>query len=156
MFLGRLKAIKEEIVWLSIPGLTITKADASPAPKKLELDQLEDEDVESSKNSSNDDIDHNLDYVMNDDGRCVCKLCGEIVASRTHWYRHKYKVHNTSLFRCDKCEIFFKSKKGYEGHINNKHAAKLIGHDGKTKTRKEMEGLHKVELQESKLYIIDN
>ena len=34
----------------------------------------------------------NLDYTMNDDGSCVCKLCGELLPSRTHWYRHKYKV----------------------------------------------------------------
>ena len=33
-----------------------------------------------------------LDYIVNDDGSCVCKLCGEVTASRTHWYRHKYKV----------------------------------------------------------------
>lgn len=33
-----------------------------------------------------------LDYVINDDGSCTCKLCGERVQSRTHWYRHKYKV----------------------------------------------------------------
>jgi hypothetical protein len=34
-----------------------------------------------------------LDYVINDaDGSCMCKLCGEVVESRTHWYRHKYKV----------------------------------------------------------------
>ena len=35
-----------------------------------------------------------LDYVVNEDGSCTCKLCGEVVASRTHWYRHKYKVIN--------------------------------------------------------------
>ena len=33
-----------------------------------------------------------LDYLINDDGTCTCKLCGEVTASRTHWYRHKYKV----------------------------------------------------------------
>ena len=67
---------------------------------------------------------------MNEDGTCLCKLCGEKVASRTHWYRHKYKVHNVALFRCEKCEIFFKSKKGYEGHLANKHAPKILGTDG--------------------------
>lgn len=88
--------------------------------------------------------DYSLDYVLNDDGTCQCKLCGQKVASRTHWYRHKYKVHNSSLFRCDKCEIFFKSKKGYEGHLSNKHAPKLVGTDGKPKSKKEVEGLNKV------------
>ena len=34
-----------------------------------------------------------LEYVVNDsDGSCMCKLCGEVLSSRTHWYRHKYKV----------------------------------------------------------------
>lgn len=33
-----------------------------------------------------------LDYVINDNGSCTCKLCGEVTHSRTHWYRHKYKV----------------------------------------------------------------
>ena len=33
-----------------------------------------------------------LDYLINDNGTCTCKLCGEVTASRTHWYRHKYKV----------------------------------------------------------------
>ncbi len=33
-----------------------------------------------------------LDYILNEDGTCTCKLCGELALSRTHWYRHKYKV----------------------------------------------------------------
>ena len=99
-------------------------------------------DDESQNNLQPDDP--SLDYIMNDDGSCQCKLCGEKVASRTHWYRHKYKVHNVALFRCEKCEIFFKSKKGYEGHIANKHAPKIIGTDGKPKTKKDVEGLNKV------------
>ena len=33
-----------------------------------------------------------LDYIVNEDGTCTCKLCGELTQSRTHWYRHKYKV----------------------------------------------------------------
>ena len=97
----------------------------------------------SRRNSLNND-DNSLDYALNENGSCTCKLCGEIVSSRTHWYRHKYKVHNVALFRCDKCEIFFKSKKGYEGHLANKHAPKMVGTDGKPKTKKEVEGLNKV------------
>ncbi len=59
------------------------------------------------------------------------------------------QVHNVSLFRCDKCEIFFKSKKGFEGHNQNRHAPKILGADGKPKTRKEMEGLNKVTLTQN-------
>ena len=53
-------------------------------------------------------------------------------------------MHNVALFRCEDCEIFFKSKKGYEGHLANKHAPKLIGSDGLAKSKKEVEGLNKV------------
>ena len=49
-----------------------------------------------------------------------------------------------SLFRCEKCEIFFKSKKGYGGHIQNRHSPKLVDSNGKPKSKKEMEGLNKV------------
>jgi uncharacterized C2H2 Zn-finger protein len=100
-----------------------------------------------------------LDYVINDNGSCTCKLCGEVTQSRTHWYRHKYKViitnidcmvriisqvHNVCLFRCEKCEIFFKSKKGYEGHVANRHTPRVLGLDGRLKSKKEIEGLNKV------------
>ncbi len=54
------------------------------------------------------------------------------------------QVHNVCLFRCDKCEVFFKSKKGFEGHVANRHTPKLVGQDGKPRTRKELEGLNKV------------
>ena len=39
-------------------------------------------------------------------------------------------MHNVALFRCDDCKIFFKSKKGYEGHLAKKHAPKLMRSDG--------------------------
>ena len=55
------------------------------------------------------------------------------------------QVHNVCLFRCDKCEVFFKSKKGFEGHVANRHAPKLVGNDGRPRTRKELEGLNKVQ-----------
>jgi uncharacterized C2H2 Zn-finger protein len=55
-----------------------------------------------------------------------------------------HQVHNVCLFRCDKCEVFFKSKKGFEGHVANRHAPKLMGKDGRPRTRKELEGLNKV------------
>ena len=48
------------------------------------------------------------------------------------------------LFKCDKCEVYFKSKKGYEGHVANRHTPRLLGADGKVRSKKEMEGLNKV------------
>jgi uncharacterized C2H2 Zn-finger protein len=51
------------------------------------------------------------------------------------------------LFRCEKCEIFFKSKKGFEGHLQNRHSPKVIGADGRPKSRKEVEGLNKVRIK---------
>ncbi|XP_017786470.1 PREDICTED: zinc finger and BTB domain-containing protein 11-like isoform X1 [Nicrophorus vespilloides] len=68
-----------------------------------------------------------LEYIMRDDGSVVCKLCGELLASRTHWYRHKYKFHVNNLvnpaplFKCKYCNVFFKSRKGYLGHIASRH-----------------------------------
>ena len=55
-----------------------------------------------------------------------------------------FEVHNVCLFKCDKCEVYFKSKKGYEGHVANRHTPRLVGVDGKLKSKKEMEGLNKV------------
>lgn len=68
-----------------------------------------------------------LEYLIKQDGSVVCKLCGEVLASRTHWYRHKYKLHVNSLvnpaplFKCIHCNVFFKSRKGYTGHISSRH-----------------------------------
>lgn len=68
-----------------------------------------------------------LEYLTRHDGSVVCKLCGEVLASRTHWYRHKYKLHVNSLvnpaplFKCNHCNVFFKSRKGYMGHIATRH-----------------------------------
>lgn len=69
-----------------------------------------------------------LEYLIHSDGTVVCKLCGEVLASRTHWYRHKYKVHVNSLihpaplFKCSHCNAFFKSRKGYMGHYATRHS----------------------------------
>ena len=57
-------------------------------------------------------------------------------------------MHNASLFRCSHCEVFFKSKKGYEGHLQNKHGPKVVGSDGKPRSRKEMQGLNKVSTEQ--------
>lgn len=68
-----------------------------------------------------------LEYLIRQDGSVVCKLCGEVLASRTHWYRHKYKLHVNNLinpaplFKCNHCNVFFKSRKGYMGHISTRH-----------------------------------
>ena len=53
------------------------------------------------------------------------------------------------LFKCDKCEVYFKSKKGYEGHVANRHTPRLLGADGKVRSKKEMEGLNKVSFTSS-------
>ena len=60
------------------------------------------------------------------------------------------QVHNVCLFKCDKCEVYFKSKKGYEGHVANRHTPRLLGADGKLRSKKEMEGLNKVSLVSSR------
>lgn len=68
-----------------------------------------------------------LEYLIRQDGSVVCKLCGEVLASRTHWYRHKYKLHVNNLvnpaplFKCTHCNVFFKSRKGYMGHTSTRH-----------------------------------
>jgi hypothetical protein len=64
-----------------------------------------------------------LEYVIQHDGSVVCKWCGETLPSRTHWYRHKYRVHAVNLYKCTKCNMFFKTKKGYIGHIANRHGS---------------------------------
>ncbi|PSN57471.1 hypothetical protein C0J52_08029 [Blattella germanica] len=71
-----------------------------------------------------------LEYLIREDGSVVCKWCGEILPSRTHWYRHKYKFHvpssgtqsPASLYKCHRCNVFFKSRKGYAGHIATRHS----------------------------------
>ncbi|XP_071455420.1 protein abrupt isoform X1 [Hetaerina americana] len=67
------------------------------------------------------------EYVLRGDGSVVCKWCGEVLPSRTHWYRHKYKVHAVNLFRCDRCNVFFKTKKGFAGHLENRHGGNSVG-----------------------------
>ncbi|CAH0393406.1 unnamed protein product [Bemisia tabaci] len=65
-----------------------------------------------------------LEYLIQEDNTVICKWCGEVLPSRTHWYRHKYKFHVSSpgnLYKCHKCNAFFKSKKGYMGHVNTRH-----------------------------------
>lgn len=76
-----------------------------------------------------------LEYLTRHDGSVVCKLCGEVLASRTHWYRHKYKLHVNNmvnpapLFKCTHCNVFFKSRKGYTGHISARHSDNMEQHE---------------------------
>ncbi|CAG0918634.1 unnamed protein product [Notodromas monacha] len=65
-----------------------------------------------------------LDYAVSHvDGTVVCKLCGEFLPSRMHWYRHKYRVHQVRMYMCKKCNTAFKSKRGLDNHSVLKHHA---------------------------------
>lgn len=94
-------------------------------------------DDECTNNSENYEKKKNelLEYLTRHDGSVVCKLCGEVLASRTHWYRHKYKLHVNSLinpsplFKCTHCNVFFKSRKGYMGHISARHSESMEQHE---------------------------
>ncbi|XP_015171127.1 PREDICTED: protein tramtrack, alpha isoform isoform X2 [Polistes dominula] len=70
-----------------------------------------------------------LEYLIQNDGSVVCKWCGEVLPSRTRWYRHKYKLHVSTqvtqpapLFKCHSCNAYFKSRKGYIGHLSARHS----------------------------------
>lgn len=97
---------------------------------KLEL--IDDNEVDSEMNSYELTVQGRrdlLEYLIQDDGTVVCKWCGEVLPSRTHWYRHKYKLHVSSppgtanLFKCYRCNVFFKSRKGYVGHCTSRHSS---------------------------------
>ncbi|XP_014295664.1 uncharacterized protein LOC103576864 [Microplitis demolitor] len=70
-----------------------------------------------------------LEYLIQNDGSVICKWCGEVLPSRTRWYRHKYKLHVSTqvtqpapLFKCHSCNAYFKSRKGYIGHLSSRHS----------------------------------
>ncbi|XP_019873922.1 protein tramtrack, alpha isoform isoform X1 [Aethina tumida] len=100
---------------------------------------LTDEDNGTSSKSDSENYEKKknelLEYLTRHDGSVVCKLCGEILASRTHWYRHKYKLHvntfvnPTPLFKCTLCNVFFKSRKGYMGHVSARHSENMEQHE---------------------------
>ncbi|KAL7632644.1 UNVERIFIED_CONTAM: hypothetical protein RMT77_017023 [Armadillidium vulgare] len=107
--------------------------------------------VTDSCDGSNSDAEQTnitLDYVLNCNGTATCKLCGELLPSRNHWYRHKYKTHANSLYRCDECGVVYKSKKGYETHMEVKHA-KIKHSSGERPRRRDWEGVNKV-MEEAK------
>ncbi|XP_034841289.1 protein abrupt isoform X1 [Maniola hyperantus] len=93
-------------------------------------DTNENKDQENSKDPPKARNDF-LEYMTRNDGSVICKLCGEVLQSRTHWYRHKYKLHvvhplnPTPLFQCEQCLVYFKSRKGYIGHLASRHSEVL-------------------------------
>ena len=125
--------------------------------RKLKRKQSGDQSTNSVENPSNANLIFGardkkdlLKYKTLDDGSVICKLCNRHFASRTQWYRHKYKSHNESetivtvhpvnmesfkdtfqntekalsvsaLFQCDKCQVFYKSRRGYLGHMKRRH-----------------------------------
>ncbi|XP_013193103.2 uncharacterized protein LOC106136952 isoform X3 [Amyelois transitella] len=97
---------------------------------KTEVIQRVDSDKEDSKDVPKARTDL-LEYMTRNDGSVICKLCGEILQSRTHWYRHKYKLHvipplnPAPLFQCEQCLVYFKSRKGYIGHLASRHSEVL-------------------------------
>ncbi|XP_072935825.1 uncharacterized protein [Epargyreus clarus] len=93
-----------------------------------------------------------VEYLTRNDGSVVCKLCGEILQSRTHWYRHKYKLHvphlnPAPLFQCEQCLVFFKSRKGYIGHIASRHS-EVLSDSSPVLTNAQIEAMAKEQQQQ--------
>ncbi|CAH0406062.1 unnamed protein product [Chilo suppressalis] len=110
----------------STPGVHFLTEKTEDVMPKLEQEN-KDPDAKETPKARND----LLEYFMRNDGSVVCKLCGEILQSRTHWYRHKYKLHvihplnPAPLFQCEQCLVYFKSRKGYIGHLASRHSETL-------------------------------
>ncbi|XP_061710490.1 protein tramtrack, alpha isoform-like isoform X3 [Cydia pomonella] len=106
-----------------VHSLTIQKCQSEDISDNENLDDKEQDANDNSKSRN-----ELLEYMTRKDGSVVCKLCGEILQSRTHWYRHKYKRHviqplnPAPLFQCEQCLVFFKSRKGYIGHLSSRHS----------------------------------
>ncbi|EEB17806.1 conserved hypothetical protein [Pediculus humanus corporis] len=60
-----------------------------------------------------------LEYLVKNDGTVVCKWCGEVLPSRTHWYRHKYKLHVPTAG----LPAGLINSKGYVGHCVSRHGS---------------------------------
>ncbi|XP_068243965.1 protein bric-a-brac 1-like isoform X4 [Palaemon carinicauda] len=136
---------------VSTPATTPTPLIAHPAlPTILAPIQQVPLDLHVVDSCENNDVDPNvtLDYVLNTNGTATCKLCGEMLPSRNHWYRHKYKTHATALFRCDDCGVVYKSKKGYETHMEVKHA-KIKITSGERPRKRDWEGVNRA-MEEAK------
>ena len=83
--------------WLGLLQTLPSSQSALATPLKVEIqDNYLDSDIEGALIIADSEemslTNMTLDYFINENGTCTCKLCGEVVASRTHWYRHKYKV----------------------------------------------------------------
>lgn len=97
--------------------LTEDQANSLFSPK-LEPSHCEEEEIEEMALSPVRSKQELLEYLIRSDGSVICKMCGEILQSRTHWYRHKYKFHVAQvaspapIFKCEQCGVFFKSRKG--------------------------------------------
>ncbi|XP_069985110.1 protein tramtrack, alpha isoform isoform X4 [Penaeus vannamei] len=124
---------------LAHPALPSILAPIQQVPLDLQIDSCENTDPDPNVT---------LDYVLNSNGTATCKLCGELLPSRNHWYRHKYKTHATALYRCDDCGVVYKSKKGYETHMEVKHAkVKSVG--GERPRKRDWEGVNRA-MEEAK------
>ncbi|CAG4963309.1 unnamed protein product [Parnassius apollo] len=121
--------------------------------------ETENPKIESTRNDTSDskESDHVniskartdlLEYMTRNDGSVICKLCGEILQSRTHWYRHKYKIHvmqplnPAPLFQCEQCLVFFKSRKGFNGHVASRHS-EVLSDSSPVSTNSQTEALDK-------------
>jgi hypothetical protein len=55
-------------------------------------DNVEEDVGESAAGLENQPVNTTLEYSVCDaDGSVACKLCGEFLPSRMHFYRHKYR-----------------------------------------------------------------
>ncbi|CAG9782876.1 unnamed protein product [Diatraea saccharalis] len=129
--------------------LTEKSDDAVP---KIEADNKDQDSKEIPK--ARHDL---LEYFMRNDGSVVCKLCGEILQSRTHWYRHKYKLHvihplnPAPLFQCEQCLVYFKSRKGYIGHLASRHS-EVLSDSSPVLTNSQAEALAKERISQQPLH----
>lgn len=103
--------------------LTVKTLDELGTRREAKATTVQESDFEevievSDSNDSNKGKTDFLEYMTRMDGSVICKQCGEVLQSRTHWYRHKYKSHVQNqlppfpLFQCEKCSLYFKSRKG--------------------------------------------
>ena len=63
------------------------------------------------------------------------------VPSRNHWYRHKYRTHAWHTYKCDDCGITYKSKRGFEAHLETKHERRTDRAEREPARRRDWEGV---------------
>ena len=82
----------------SIKRIKATSSASKRFPHENKFDNPECRQIGESGGERNNEpsssslVEQTLEYALNEDGSVTCKLCEENVPSRTHWYRHKYKV----------------------------------------------------------------